>query len=175
MEDLQYGEAERVSAHEAGHIVVALSLGVAVDKVRKVEGAELPKILRLEGFDSSVATDFSESVHGIEPRRQFLITVGGMAAETLLLGSYHKGGAAHDLDSLRPNVLNETQIKGLVEVAQLMLLPNLFVLRYVREQLFRWLNNSSAAPLSGDPFNRRFFEKGCKVQIAEHLDRVLQP
>jgi hypothetical protein len=44
--NLRQGEAERGAAHEAGHIVVALSLGVTLDKVSRVESAQLPDILQ---------------------------------------------------------------------------------------------------------------------------------
>jgi hypothetical protein len=105
--NLRQGEAERGAAHEAGHIVVALSLGVTLDKVSRVESAQLPDILQREGFDSSVATDYTDSLHEIEPRRQFLIAVGGMAGENLVLGVYNRKGAAHDIESLKPNILSE--------------------------------------------------------------------
>jgi hypothetical protein len=74
---------------------------------------------------------------------------------------------------LKPNILSEPELKGLIEIAQLMLLPNISVFEYVKEHLFQWLNNSGTAPLLGNKFNQRFLEKGTKVEISEHLDRVL--
>lgn len=56
-----------------------------------------------------------------------------------------------------------------------MLLANLTIFNYVQEELYQWLNTSSAAPVLGDKFNQRFLEKGTKVEITEHLDRVLPP
>ena len=169
------GEAERGAVHEAGHIVVGLSLGVTIEKVSRVEGAELPSVLRDIGFESSVATDFSNSIHQIEPRRQFLIAVGGMAAETHRFGFYNKLGCAHDIEALKPNIFTEAELKGLIEIAQLMLLPNLAIFNYVKEELYHWLNVPGTAAVLGDEFNQRFLEKGTKVDITEHLDRVLPP
>lgn len=143
--------------------------------VSRIEGTELPDVLRREGFDSSVATHFSKSIHEIEPRRQFLIAVGGMAAETLVFGFYDKKGVAHDIEALKPNILSEPELKGLIEIAQLILLQNISVFNCVKEQLFQWLNDSGAAPVSGNKFNQRFLEEGTKVDISEHLDRVLPP
>src|ERR1700688_1397470 len=173
--NLHTGEAERGAVHEAGHIVVGLSLGVTVEKVSRVEGNDLPDVLREIGFESSAATDFSKSIHEIEPRRQFLIAVGGMAAETLTFGFYEEKGVAHDIEALKPNILREPELKGLIEIAQLILLQNISVFNYVKEQLFQWLNNSGAAPVAGNKFNQRFLENGVKVEISEHLDRVLPP
>jgi hypothetical protein len=154
--NLHTGEAERGAVHEAGHIVVGLSLGVTVEKVSRVEGNDLPEVLREIGFESSAATDFSKSIHEIEPRRQFLIAVGGMAAETLKFGFYDKKGCAHDIDAMKPNILTEDEVKGLIEIAQLMLLPNLSIFNYVKEELYQWSNISGAAPVLGDKFNQRF-------------------
>lgn len=99
--NLRTGEAERGAVHEAGHVVVGLSLGVTVEKVSRVEGNDLPEVLREIGFESSTATDFCKSIRKIEPRRQFLIAVGGMAAETLKFGFYDKKGCAHDIDAMK--------------------------------------------------------------------------
>lgn len=143
------------------------------EKVSRVEGNDLPEVLREIGFESSAATDFSKSSREIEPRRQFLVAVGCMAAETLKFGFYDKKGCAHDIDAMKPNILTGDEIKGLIEIAQLMLLPNLSIFNYVKEQLCQWLNISGAAPVLGDKFNQRFLEKGTKVEITQHLDRVL--
>jgi hypothetical protein len=171
--DLIPGEAERGSVHETGHIVVALSLGVRVEKISRIEGAELPDVLRLRGFDSSVAVDFSKEIHALEPRRQFLIAFGGMAGETLKFGFYNETSAAHDFEILKPNVFNDAEIRGLIDIAQLMIVPNLAVFNFVSKRLAEWLNNPSAAPLLGDEFNQRFLAQGTRVEVSEHLDRVL--
>jgi hypothetical protein len=98
-----------------------------------------------------------------------------MAAETLKFGFYDKKGCAHDIDAMKPNILTEDEVKGLIEIAQLMLLPNLSIFNYVKEELYQWSNISGAAPVLGDKFNQRFLEKGTKVEITEHLDRALPP
>lgn len=172
--DLLQGEAERASAHEAGHIVVGMSLGGTIDRISRIEGIDVPGVLQAGGFDSAAAVDFTPGTRSkLEPRKQFLVALGGIAAETIVFGFYRNESAAQDFDSLKPNVLTHTQVKDLVEVAQLTLRQNLSVFNYVREQLREWLNNANAGPIPGEKLNQRFLQKGVIVDVKEHLDRVL--
>jgi hypothetical protein len=170
--DLRPGEAERGAVHEAGHAIIGLSFGIPIDLIERLEGAELPAVIAREGFDSSAAVNFSKEILALEPRRQFLVAMGGIAAETLQFGSYLPQSAAHDFECLKPNVLTDVEIKGLVEIAQLMILPNLTVFNFIKEELFQWLN-SSEAKLSGQRFNQRFAEHGKSLDITERLDKLL--
>jgi len=47
--DLRHGEAERGAVHESGSHRCCFVVGVTVDRVSRIEGAELPDILRTEG------------------------------------------------------------------------------------------------------------------------------
>lgn len=167
------GESERGAAHEAGHMVVALALGVRVIRVSRDNGANVPTILREQGFDAAVGVDYSSEIHKLETRRQFVVTFGGMAGETLSFGFYSKQSAAHDLEAIKPNFLSEKQVQVLVDIGQSMIRTNLGVFNYVKEQLRVWLNNPNAAPLLGDAFNQRFLERGKQVDISEQLNTLL--
>jgi hypothetical protein len=151
---------ERTSIHEAGHIVVGLALDVSVDKVLWIDGTDSPELLRAHGFKSAACVDFNKpSMQALEPRRQFLIAMGGMASETLKLGDYDRGGAAEDLNSLKPNVLTDEQIQGLVGIGQLLLTPNLSILNRISEQLFQWLNAPTSTKSPARPSISGFWQK----------------
>jgi len=65
VEDLRVGEAHRGSVHESGHILVALSLGVAIDRMIKVELDDMPASLIAAGCGAAIATDFVGVHHTI--------------------------------------------------------------------------------------------------------------
>jgi hypothetical protein len=167
------GESERGAAHEAGHMIVALALGVLVIKVSRDSGANIPTVLREQGFDAAVGVDYSDEIHKLEPRRQFVAAFGGMAGETLSFGFYNKQSAAHDFEAIKPNVLSDKQVQGLVDIGQSMILANLGIFNYVKVQLRVWLDNPNAAPLLGDTFNQRFLQRGKQVDISEQLNTLL--
>jgi hypothetical protein len=170
---LRPGEAERGAVHEAGHAIIGLSLGVPVERIERIEGKELSAAIAKEGFDSSAAVVFSEKeLRALEPRRQFLILMGGISAETAKFGSYLPQSAAQDFEDLKPNVLTGAEINGLVEIAQSMILPNLGVFHFIKEALFEWLNNSEPL-LSGQRFNEKFAQRGKSIDVTERLDKLL--
>jgi hypothetical protein len=164
---------DRVAAHEAGHAVVGLSLGTKIEYIERLAEEEVPKVLQAEDFHGGLAVEFTASVRTLEPRLQFLIAVGGMAAETLVFGKYDKGGAAFDVESLKPNVLSESEITGLIEIDHKILNLNLKYFNHLRESLAKRLKSPEKVLAVGASMNARFNKTGTKADVTADLDRLL--
>jgi hypothetical protein len=161
---------ERVGGHEAGHAVVGLSLGLKLDKIEYVTNG-LPG--SLQAFEVGVATKFTSSFHKLEPRLQYLQVAGGMAGETLILGKYDPQGAADDIHNLQSVGLTETQIAGLVGVAQKILEENLAFFDRLRSSIASRLESPDAILLAGAAINVRFAKTGTKVDVWTDVLKLL--
>jgi len=164
---------KRVATHEAGHAVIGLSLGAKIDYIERLATDGIPEVLQANDFHAAVAVNFTNSVHKLEPRLQFLIAMGGMAAETLIFGKYDKFAAASDLESLKPNILSESDIAGLVEIGQRVLNENFKYFNHLRESLTRRLSSVDRILTIGASLNANFKKTGTKVSVVAELDRLL--
>jgi ATP-dependent Zn protease len=164
---------ERVATHEAGHAVVGLSLGTKVDYIERLATGNVPEVLQAEDFHAGLAVNFTTTVRKLEPRLQFLIAFGGMAAETLIFGKYHKGGAASDLENLKPNILSEVEIAGLIEIAQKILNQNLKFFHHLRKHLTKRLRSQDLILAKGAGLNARFKKDGTKVDVSVDVESLL--
>jgi len=166
---------ERAATHESGHAVVALSLGVAIERVERLSADDLPEVLTSRDFHAGAAV---KHVMGafvkLNPRQQFLILFGGMAAETLVFGKYDPDAAAADFDALKPNVLTEAQSAGLVELAQIPLKNNFEFFHKLRAKVTKRLATSSDTTLlQGAAINAKFKKSGSRTDLLDELFRLL--
>lgn len=167
------GEHERVAAHEAGHATVGLSLGTKVDCIERLGDDDIPDVLQAKSFEAGLAVKFTSTVSKLEPRLQFLIAMGGMAGETVVYGKYIADAAASDLDNLKPNILSETEIAGLVKIGLNILNGNEDFFRYLREHLTKRLDSSDRILVVGASANARFNKVGKKIDVIADLDKLL--
>jgi len=79
--------------HEAGHAVVALSLGRTVEKLSIVRNTIRLGVVQLGKGRNGRKQDFFET--------EALILLGGLVSEARQTGEYNWGGAQQDLRSLR--------------------------------------------------------------------------
>ncbi|MEQ1824748.1 MAG: cell division protein FtsH [Pirellula sp.] len=79
--------------HEAGHAVVALSLGRAIEKLTIVRNSIRLGVVQLAKGRRGRKQDFFEN--------EALILLGGLAAEARYTGEYNWLGAQQDLSALR--------------------------------------------------------------------------
>jgi hypothetical protein len=172
MSEDDFDDSYRAAAHEAGHTVVGMSLGLNVDDIRRCEGSDVPGSLQAVGLRAAVVVRFT-NLQQIEPRLQYLLAVGGMAAETLIYGNYDRAAATFDLDALRPIGLSEPEIDGLIRIARLVLQENLEFLHYVRTTLEQHINAPENILIIGACLNAKFKECGQKTDVFSDLDRLL--
>ncbi len=167
---------ERVATHEAGHTVVGLSLGAKIDYIERMAANEVPGALQAHDFHAALAVKFTSGVQNLEPRLQYVIAVGGMAAENLIFGKYSEEGAAADFETLKPAGLDETQIAGLTVIAQKVLNENIHFFDRLRENLTERLRASQEGILAaGASVNARFKKTGKRVDVSTDIDRLLPP
>jgi hypothetical protein len=98
----------QVAAHEAGHAVVLLALGVPVDHISRVAGPNGSPLIN--GMERYVTMPDIPAITALEPRLQYLTFVGGMAGETTHTAFVDIAGAASDLAPLREVNLTDNQI-----------------------------------------------------------------
>ena len=166
---------ERVATHEAGHAVVALSLGVAIEYIERLSAAGVPEVLTARDFHAGAAV---KHVMGpflrLNPRQQFLIAFGGMAAEALVFGKYNHNAAAADFEALKPNVVTEAESAKLVELAQIPLKNNLGFFHKLRAKITKRLAASSGTILlQGAAINAGFKKSGIRTDLLDELFRIL--
>ena len=166
---------ERVATHESGHAVVALSLGVAIEYIERLSEDGMPEVLTARDFHAGAAVKHViETFVKLNPRQQFLIAFGGMAAETLVFGKYDPDAAAADFDALKPNVLTAAQSAGLVELAQIPLKNNLEFFHKLRAKVTKRLSASTdTILLQGAAINANFKKSGSRTDLLDELFRLL--
>jgi hypothetical protein len=168
------GDFERVATHEAGHTVAGLALGVAVAFIEFLTPENVPQALRDRDFHGGLAVQFSPVVRKLEPRRQFLIALGGIAAEQLVFQKHDELAASADFDCLKPNVLAEPEVTGLIVIAQRLLTANLNFFHRLRESLRKRLESSSdRILLQGAGINVNFRKTGNRPDVSADLDALL--
>ena len=84
--------------HEAGHAVIALSFGCAIEKVTIVPGRSWIGQYRL-GFCELQKSGSANRKNGLDD--EIVILFAGMVAESHFTGRYCEAGAAEDLNSIR--------------------------------------------------------------------------
>ena len=121
-----------------------------------------------------MAVQFSAVVHKLEPRRQFLIAIGGIAAEELIFQKHDELAAAGDFDCLKPNILTDPEISGLIAIAQKLLTANLSFFHRLRGSIRKRLETSSdQILLQGAGINANFKKKGNRLDVSAELDALL--
>jgi hypothetical protein len=165
---------DRVAAHEAGHTVTGLSLGIAVEFIELLTPENVPQALRDRAFHGGLAVQFSTAILRLEPRRQFLVAVGGIAAEELIFQKHDELAAAADFECLKPNVLTQAEIAGLIAIAQKLLSSNLEFFNRLRLSIRQRLETSQdRILLQGAGINVNFTKRGVQLDVSADLDAQL--
>jgi hypothetical protein len=115
---------EQVAAHEAGHAVVGMALGVPITAITGRMG-RYPGSLLGAGVFETFATDMdTQAMLLLEPRQQYLVRVAGFAGELAHCGVIEPRGALDDLTRLRDVGLTNAEILVLTDVAEGILKDN---------------------------------------------------
>ena len=90
---MEHSDVEMTAYHEAGHAVVALTLGRTIHKVSVLPNRERMGECRFGKGNTRASADWIE--------REILIALGGLAAEARHTGSYATTEATEDLRFVR--------------------------------------------------------------------------
>lgn len=122
---------DQAAAHEAGHAVVTMAVGVQVTAITGMVGQHTDSFL--VGAFETFATEFDIPAYNLlESRLQYLCVVAGIAGELAHEGTVEPQGALDDLTRLRQVNLTNHEILLLSDVAFEIIAEN----RQVWEQIY---------------------------------------
>jgi hypothetical protein len=163
----------RMSAHEAGHAILGMSLGACIESVYARIGGRLPNgSFRVGYFTAFEGTDWS----ALGQKSQVLLTAGGAAGEVLLMGNWDE--VEVNVDRYVLNKLGFPNFKYCAEQAIELLARNRPLLAITSEKLYKRMSNmrgcsfkkgsdSDIVLLSGTELNELFVKMGLAVECAD--------
>jgi hypothetical protein len=162
----------QVAAHEAGHAVVSMAVGVPIVSISGMVGKHPDSFL--VGVYESFSTEIDKrSLLLLEARLTYLCAVGGFAGEVAHEGIIEPKGALDDLTRLRQVHLTDFQIQLLTGVAMEIIGDNRRLWEDIFDTALCAFQGSQNAFIPGGPINRRFGEIGKKFTNVARLDEVL--
>jgi hypothetical protein len=163
---------EEVAAHEAGHCVMALAMGVTVKGISAVNGSHPGS--QLDSPDMTFASEFIvETMYCLEARLTYLIAVGGFAGETILHGAIEPRGALDDLSRLRGVGLTDFHIQGFTGIAIDVLNENISVWNEIRAAAIQGIKTVNVFAVEGLAMHKLFNQTGKRFTDFHKLEEVL--
>ena len=165
---------EEVAAHEAGHAVVIMAVGVPVVRFVGIVGKHPDSFLD-QPFETFAVEPDVVVLRQLEARLTYLCTVGGFAGETTHQQAIEPKGALDDLTRLRNAGLTDTHIQLLTSVAIEIIADNRRLWELVYDAILYSIQRSKNANIDGHLMNARFSQIGKRFTDTEKLDAVLAP
>jgi len=163
---------EEVAAHEAGHCVMALAMGVTVKGISAMNGSNPGSFL--DSPDMTFGAEFvEETMYCLEARFTYLIAVGGFAGETILHGAIEPRGALDDLAQLRGVGLTDFHIQGFTGIAIEVLYDNISVWNEICTAAVQGIKTGNAFAVEGLAMHKLFNQTGKRFMDFHKLEDVL--
>ncbi len=164
---------EQVAAHEAGHAVVGMALGVPIIAIMGRMGRH-PGSLLGAGVFETFATDMdAQAMRLLEPRQTYLVRVGGFAGELARFGVIEPQGALDDLTRLRDVGLTNAQILVLTDVAEGVLKDNRRLWEKVFDAAFQTFSANQTSDVPVEMLRRWFTQIEKRFTDTALLERLL--
>lgn len=163
-----------VAAHEAGHAVVIMAVGVPITKFGGMVGKHPNSFLDnpFETFPVEHNPDVFQAT--LEPRLQYLTVVGGFAGETTHQGYIEPKGALDDLTRPREVALTNAEIQLLTGLAMEVIAENRKLWEQIYDAVLFNISRSQNAMIPGEVFNNQFAEIGKRFTDISKLDNILK-
>jgi hypothetical protein len=165
---------EQVAAHEAGHVVVGLAVGMQLMNIERIQGKPSDSYLS-DSVKQAFATNFREPV-GFDERLRHLNTAAGMAGEALFSGgTYYEEIGKDDLTRLRNAGLSETQIAELRLLAVDVLQANPTLFEDIWNTILNAIANNQSELINGPLVTHHFTIRGKKFTDFAKLEKIFTP
>lgn len=163
---------DQVAAHEAGHAVVAMALGVRVIAITGIIGQHADSFL--VGAFETFSTEFDmQTMRLLEARATYLLAVGGFAGEITHEGIVEPRGALDDLTRLRQVGVTNFQIQLLMGVAIEIIEENRPVWDEIYNAALCAIDARQTMIVPGEIMQRRFVQIGKQFTDVAKLEAIM--
>jgi len=163
---------DQVAAHEAGHAVVAMALGVRVTAITGIVGKHADSFL-VGAFETFNTELDMQTMYLLEARATYLIAVGGFAGEIAHEGIVEPRGALDDLTRLRQVDLTDFQIQLLTGVAMEIIEENRQLWEEIYYAALCAIEARQTMIVPGEIMQRRFAQIGKQFTDTARLEAMM--
>ncbi len=164
---------EQVCAHEAGHAVIGLAVGMQLHSIEAINGRPLDSHLH-DSVRRALVTIFSTPIEDVEERLRHLVMAAGMAGEAIFSGKRYEEIGKDDLVRLGNAGLSENQIKKLIALgADDVLHPNHALFEDIWNTELDALEHNQLVLIHGATVNAYFALHGKRFTRFDKLDQIL--
>lgn len=161
---------EQVAAHEAGHVIVGLAVGMQLKNIVRIEGKPSDSYLS-DSIKQVFATDFHVP-DGLDERLRLLNRAAGMAGEVLVSRKYYEEIGKDDLQRLRDAGLSENQIGELRLLAVDILQANHAFSQDVWNTILDAIERNQTELINGAAVTSAFAIRGNKFTDFAKLEKI---
>jgi hypothetical protein len=164
---------EQICAHEAGHAVIGMAVGMQLQSIQAINSRPLDSYLS-DSIGRALVTIFSTPIEDIEERLRHLVMAAGMAGEAIFSGKRYEEIGKDDLVRLGNAGLSENQIKKLIAFgADDVLYPNHALFEDIWNSELDALEHDQLILIHGAPVNAHFALRGKRFAGFDKLDQIL--